>query len=111
MGARGGRGKGLSSAREGRGGIRKEDVKHLAWLARVRLSRKELDALAGQLSEVLDYFHKIDEVNTENVEPTYHVLDLTNIFRRDEPKDSPGDAVLRNVPETRDRYVKAPRMG
>lgn len=83
----------------------------MAWLARIRLSRKEVETFAKQLNEVLEYFRKIDEVNTEGVEPTYHVLDLTNVFRKDEPRASQGDAVLRNVPEKRGRYVKAPRMG
>ncbi|MBS7609444.1 Asp-tRNA(Asn)/Glu-tRNA(Gln) amidotransferase subunit GatC [Candidatus Bathyarchaeota archaeon] len=99
------------SKKEGDSRIGKEEVKHLAWLARMKLSNKEIDAFSQQLSQILQYFRKIDEVDTEGIEPTYHVLDLTNVFRKDEPRTFPAEEVLRNVPEKKGRYVKAPRMG
>ncbi|MEM3028068.1 MAG: Asp-tRNA(Asn)/Glu-tRNA(Gln) amidotransferase subunit GatC [Candidatus Bathyarchaeia archaeon] len=105
------RGRFPDSKKEGDSRIGREEVKHLAWLARIKLSNKEIDAFAEQLSQILEYFRKIDEVDTEGVEPTYHVLDLTNVFRKDEPRTFPAEEVLRNVPEKRGGYVKAPRMG
>jgi len=60
---------------------------------------------------VIAYFEKIDEVDTKGVEPTYHVLDLANVFRRDQPGPTDVEPILCNVPEKKGRFVKAPRMG
>ncbi|MGQ9719178.1 MAG: Asp-tRNA(Asn)/Glu-tRNA(Gln) amidotransferase subunit GatC [Nitrososphaerales archaeon] len=95
---------------EGKGRISKKEIEHIAWLARIELSKKEMGVFSKQLNEILAYFTKIDKVDTEDIPPSYHVLDFSNVFREDEVKPSMSEENLRNVPQTKGRFVKAPRM-
>ena len=91
--------------------LSKKEVEHIAWLAHIDLSEKEKALFTEQFNEILDYFKKIDEVDTEGVEPTYHVLDLKNVSRRDETKPSlPTEEALKNVPKKERKFLKAPRI-
>jgi aspartyl-tRNA(Asn)/glutamyl-tRNA(Gln) amidotransferase subunit C len=59
----------------------------------------------------LEYFKKIDEVDTEDVEPTYHVLDIINVFRKDKAEPSlPTEKVLKNAPKKEKKFFKASRI-
>ncbi len=79
--------------------LSKKEVEHVAWLAHIELSDQEKALFTEQFNEILDYFKKIDMVDTEGVEPTYHVLDLKNvspkrrnqafIIHRGSPKERP----------------------
>jgi aspartyl-tRNA(Asn)/glutamyl-tRNA(Gln) amidotransferase subunit C len=91
--------------------ISKEEVEHIAWLARIELSEKEKELFTEQFNRILDYFRKIDEVETEDVPPTYHVLDLVNVYREDKvsPSLSP-EKILKNAPKKEKRFFKAPRI-
>ena len=91
--------------------IDEETVKHIAWLARVEMSEEEVASFVEQLNRILEYFQKLDEAQTEGVEPTFHVLDLVNVFREDEPLPplSP-EEVLKNAPKREGGFFKAPRM-
>jgi aspartyl-tRNA(Asn)/glutamyl-tRNA(Gln) amidotransferase subunit C len=91
-------------------GISKEQIEKIAWLARVEISKKELELLSKQLNDILAYFTKIDEVDTKDVPPSYHVLDLFNVFRKDEVKPYPHEEIFRIVPQTKGKFIKAPRM-
>lgn len=91
--------------------ITKEVVEHVAWLARVRLSDEEKEKFARQLSRIIDYFNMISRVDTSNVEPTFHVLELCNVFREDEEAESlPQDVVVRSAHESEDGFIKAPKI-
>jgi len=91
--------------------ISKEEVEHTAWLARIELSEDEKALFTRQLNEILDYFQKIDEVDTEDVPPTFHVLDLVNIYREDEVHPSlPAEDVLKNAPKKEKRFFRAPSI-
>ena len=90
--------------------ISEKDVSHLAELARLDLTQKDITLLQLQLNEILDYFKMIDEVETEGVPPTYHVFDLTNVLREDNPQIPSPKKLLDNVPKMKDRYIKAPKM-
>ena len=91
--------------------LSKKDVEHTAWLAHIELSDQEKTLFTEQFNEILDYFKKIDEVDTEGVEPTYHVLDLKNVSRTDETKPSlPTEEALRNAPKKEKKFIKAPRI-
>ena len=59
-------------------------IKHVAGLARIRLTEKEEDKMKGELSSVLDYISQLNKVNTENVEPLYQTTGLVNSVRKDE---------------------------
>jgi len=91
--------------------LSKKDVEHIAWLAHIELSDKEKTLFTDQFNEILEYFKKIDEVDTEGVEPTYHVLDLENVSRTDKMKPSlPIEEALRNAPKKDKKFIKAPRI-
>jgi len=91
--------------------LSKEEVEHVAWLARIELSEEEKALFTEQFNEILEYFRKIDEVDTEDVEPTFHVLDLQNVSRKDEPQPSlPPEEALRNAPKKEKNFIKAPRI-
>lgn len=82
-------------------------VRHVAELAKLRLSDAEIDQFAGQLSAILDYARRLQEVDTSHVPPTPSVLPLTNVLREDEPR--PGlsnDAALANAPDRQDGFFR-----
>ncbi len=85
-------------------------VKHLAWLTRIELTDKEAKEVSKQLSRILAYFSKIDEVDTSGVEPLYHPLEMWNVARSDESEPFLADDILKIVPSKKGRYVKAPRI-
>ncbi len=77
-----------------------EEVRHIARLARVGLSDDEVARLQGQLSQILDYFQRLQEVDTGDIPPTAHTLALHNVMRDDEPKPSfDKEEVLANAPQ------------
>jgi len=91
--------------------ISKKEVEHLAWLSRISLSEEEKELFTGQLNDILDYFRLIDKADTKDVPPTYNVLDLSNVFRRDVVKSSlPRDRALNNAPKKERGYFRAPRI-
>ncbi|TRO57015.1 Asp-tRNA(Asn)/Glu-tRNA(Gln) amidotransferase subunit GatC, partial [Candidatus Bathyarchaeota archaeon] len=65
---------------------------------------------AKEMGEILKYFRKLDEVDTEGVEPTHHVVDVVNVMREDEPEIKPAENILKIVPAKKDRFIKAPRI-
>jgi len=91
--------------------LSKKEVEHIAWLAHIELSEKEKITFTEQFNSILDYFKKIDKVDTEDVQPTYHVLDLMNVYREDETTPSlPPEDTLKNAPKKEKRFLKAPRI-
>ena len=92
-------------------GISREEVKHIAKLARLEFSEQEIDRFTEQLSTILDYVSKLNELETGNVKPTSHVIDLKNCFKEDEVKDSlPVDDSLRNAPQREKNFFKVPKI-
>ena len=80
-----------------------EEVRHNARLARVGLSDDEVSRFQNQLSQILDYFERLQEVDTENVPPTAHTLSMHNVMRDDEPCPSiDKEEVLANAPQRED---------
>ncbi len=91
--------------------IKKEDVKKIAKLARLKLTDKELDFFAPQLALILDYIAQLREVDTSDVEPTTHALPIRNVFRKDKIGPSlERDDVLRNAPSQEEGLFKVPRI-
>jgi len=77
-----------------------EEVRYNARLARVGLSDDEVSRFQNQLSQILDYFERLQEVDTENVPPTAHTLAMHNVMRDDEPHPSiDKEEVLANAPQ------------
>lgn len=91
--------------------ISADDVRHVASLARLDLTDGEVDRFREQLSAVLERAQRIQSLDLDDVEPTAHPLDLSNVLRPDEVVPSPPpDAILANAPDREDVYVKVPRI-
>ena len=89
--------------------IDREQVLHVARLARLDLTEAEVERLTGQLGAILDAVSKVSELDLADVPPTSHPLDLVNAWAEDEPHDSLplGDA-LRNAPEAESDLFRVP---
>lgn len=70
--------------------ITKKDIKHIAGLARIRLSEKEKEKYSEEFGAILGYIDKLKEVNTEGVEPVAHITGLENVMRKDLPSTTFG---------------------
>lgn len=80
--------------------LTREQVQHIARLARVGLSDDDIARFQEQLSEILEYFERLRQLDTEGVPPTTHTLPLHSIMRDDEPRPSlPRDEVMANAPQ------------
>ena len=87
------------------------DVRTVANLAYLRFSPEEEERLAGDLSRILEYMEKLSELDTEGVQPTSHVIPLTNAWRADEVEISADQTSLMVLaPERRDGQFKVPRV-
>jgi aspartyl-tRNA(Asn)/glutamyl-tRNA(Gln) amidotransferase subunit C len=88
--------------------INKEEVKHIAKLARLGLTEKEIEKLQKELSSILDYFEKLKEVDISGIEPTTHSILVENVMRDDERRKSKVESrkLLDLAPETKGGYLK-----
>ncbi|MEA3560893.1 MAG: Asp-tRNA(Asn)/Glu-tRNA(Gln) amidotransferase subunit GatC [Candidatus Omnitrophota bacterium] len=87
------------------------DINYVAKLARIRLADSEKEHLAKDLSNILNYIDKLNQLNTEQVPPTSHILGLQNVFREDEVLPSLKiDEVLDNAPMKDGTSFKVPRI-
>jgi aspartyl-tRNA(Asn)/glutamyl-tRNA(Gln) amidotransferase subunit C len=78
----------------------REQVLHVARLARLELSDDEVERMSVELSKVLDHIEKIRELDLDAVPPTAHVIDVVNVLRADEPEPSlPREVILAAAPE------------
>jgi aspartyl-tRNA(Asn)/glutamyl-tRNA(Gln) amidotransferase subunit C len=92
--------------------IDRDQVLHVARLARLRLTEEELPRMSSELSSVLDHIEKISELDLEGVPPTSHVLELENVLRDDQPRESwPRERVLEDAPDTAQGGFQVPTPG
>ncbi len=92
--------------------LAREEVDHVALLARLELSDAESERMAVELSKVLDHIDKIRELDLADVEPMAHVIDVVNVLRPDEPEPSlPREVVLAAAPEATDAGFVVPSPG
>jgi aspartyl-tRNA(Asn)/glutamyl-tRNA(Gln) amidotransferase subunit C len=91
--------------------LSKEEVKHVARLARLSVSEEEIEVFSRQLSEILTYIGKLNELETSNIEPTSHVLDIKNVFREDRITPSLSrEEALAGAPEQEDGFFRVPKI-
>jgi aspartyl-tRNA(Asn)/glutamyl-tRNA(Gln) amidotransferase subunit C len=88
-----------------------EEVDHIALLARLDLSAAERERAGRELSQILDHFEQLNELDTTDVEPTSHVFPVVNVLREDQTRPSlPRSEVLLNAPEQADGMFQVPRV-
>lgn len=91
----------------------KEEVEKIADLGRLSLSETEVEKLGGDLNKILDYVATLQELDTKDVEPLVGAVELNNVLRADEVKQTPAQerqAMLNNAPSSEDTFVKVPQM-
>jgi aspartyl-tRNA(Asn)/glutamyl-tRNA(Gln) amidotransferase subunit C len=92
--------------------LEREQVLHVARLARLQLDEEELTTMAAELSAVLDHVERIRELDLEHVEPTSHAIDVAGVMRADEPVPClDRDVVLAAAPEPVDGGFGVPSPG
>ena len=89
----------------------KKTIEKVAKLALLDLTEEDKDMFSKQLGDILSYFKKLNDLDTSNIEPTTHAIDLKNVYREDvaTPSLSTEDA-LKNTEHKKDGYFKAPRI-
>ncbi len=91
--------------------IEKKDVEYVAKLAKLELSEEQKDLFLKQLNDILSYFKKLNELDTEQVEPTYHISNSSNPFHEDTLRPSlPQKTVMDLTQNTKDGYFKVPKI-
>lgn len=91
--------------------ISKNDVEKIAKLAKLKYTDKEIDDFSDQFQKIISFFDTLDKVDTKGVEPTYQSIDLENVFRSDEPKNSgQREALLKNAPTAEDGFIQVPSI-
>jgi aspartyl-tRNA(Asn)/glutamyl-tRNA(Gln) amidotransferase subunit C len=92
--------------------IDRDQVLHVAKLARLKFSEEEIERLAPELSKILEHVEQMDRVDLEGVEPTSHVVELQNVLREDVPRDSlPKECALAQAPDAADGGFRVPSPG
>lgn len=91
--------------------ISKEEIEHIAMLARLKFTSEEKELFVSQLSSILDYMEKLNELDTKDIEPTSHVLSLINVMRDDIMVESiPQEEALMNAPSRTDKFYRVPKI-
>jgi len=97
------------------GGIRlrlsQEEVEHIALLARLKLTDEERERMTTQLNDIIGFFGQLGELDTTDVEPTSHVIPMSNVLREDKVRPSlPVEDVLENAPDRAGDTFRVPRV-
>ena len=91
--------------------ISREDVEHVARLARLALTPDELETMRTQLNAILVHIDALKAVDTTGVEPTSHAVPVVNVLREDEPRPPfPVEDMLRNAPDRAGNFFRVPRI-
>ena len=91
--------------------ITKEEVKKVAHLARLELNENEINNHAEQLEKILDYIRQLEKINTDDVSCTTRAIEVVNVFRKDEKKNSDCNEELLNLgPSREDKFFKVPKI-
>ena len=91
--------------------LSREDVEKVSLLARLKLTEAEIVEMTAKLGQVVAYVETLNELNTDGVEPMAHAVELSNVFREDEPLPSlPRAAALANAPHHDDEFYLVPAV-
>ena len=90
--------------------VTREDVENVALLSRLSIKDEDMDKNISELNDFLEYVDRLQQVDTENVAPTAHVLPVQNVFREDVVTNGDDrDNMLKNAPECKDGSYKVPK--
>ncbi len=88
-----------------------KDLDKIAHLARLSLKEEEKEKFLGQVNQILQYMEKLNEVDTNGVEPLSHSMDLINVMRDDVKKESlTQQKALENAPQKSDEFFRVPKV-
>lgn len=91
--------------------VSKEDVKHIANLSKLNLTDEELEKYTTQLSDIVNFANELSNIDVEGVKPTAHILDIKNVFRKDEVETSyDREEILKNAPSKDAGCVSVPKV-
>ncbi len=91
--------------------ITSEKVKHVANLSRLYLSDDEIKIFCNQLNTIIEYVEQLNSLDTDNIEPTSHVIPLNNIMRDDILAASlPAENALKNAPDATEKFYRVPKI-
>lgn len=91
--------------------IKKETVQHVAHLARIDLKDNELEKMAHQLKDILDFIDKLKTLKVENISPTSHILPINTVLREDKSAESLSiDKTLSNAPQKKGNFFVVPKV-
>ena len=92
--------------------IKREDILHLADLSDFSLSDAEIESLGDDLSGIIKYISQLEELDTDNIEPTYQVFEMENVWREDEikPQDATREQLLALTKEEKDNQIRVPKV-
>ena len=91
--------------------IDEQQVRHVAHLARLKLTDEQVDRLSAELSAILDYVDQLNRLDTDDVEPTAHPLPIRNVFRDDEVEPSlDPETALANAPQREGTFFRVPKV-
>src|SRR5574341_1467097 len=91
--------------------ISREEVEHIAKLARLQLTEDEIKRFQIELGKILEYFDQLKKLDTENVPPMTHAVPIENVFREDQIQPSLSvEETLQNAPEKKDSYFQVPKV-
>lgn len=91
--------------------VTREEVKRIAKLAKLNLSEEEEISFQKELSSILDYMDKLNEIDTNDVEPLSHPIPVENIFREDKVEKSISrEEALKNAPDATEEFFKVPKV-
>lgn len=92
--------------------IKREDILHLANLSDFSLSETEVNSLERDLGDIIKYISQLDSLDTKDIEPTYQVFEMENVWREDRimPQDANREELLALTKEEKDHQIKVPRV-
>jgi len=91
--------------------VEKKEVEKIAELARLKFSDEELESFTHQMNDILSYMDKLNELDTEHIQPLSHPIEQVNIFRKDTVKSSIStEDALKNAPDKDEKFFKVPKV-
>lgn len=91
--------------------VEKKDIQYIADLANLKIEEEEMDTFTKQIGDILEYFEKLDELDTDEVVPTAYTVPMKNVMREDKVEPSMDrEKILSNAPDKKDGQFRVPKI-